>query len=85
MGHNNDPVPLPKKILFTIWVLAKQESFLSVGDRFGFSKSTGHGIFTNIIEVLANLMPQFIKWPENVNYERISRVCINLSYLITTI
>jgi len=76
MQHNeNDLVPLHKKILFSIWLLAKQESFLSAGDRFGFSKSTGHGIFTSIIKVLSNLMPQFLKWPDNENYETISRVC----------
>lgn len=82
----NDPVPLQKKILFSIWIIAKQESFLSVGDRFGFSKSTGHGIFTNIVQTLTNLMPQFVKWPENENYEAIARVCINLPvYIITRI
>jgi len=47
MQHNeNDLVLLHKTILFSIWLLAKQESFLLAGDRFDFSKSTEHGIFT---------------------------------------
>lgn len=85
MVHNeNDPIPLRKKVLFSIWLLAKQESFLSTGDRFGLSKSTAHGIFTSIIEVLSNLMPQFIKWPDDASYETISRVrdFLLLFYLI---
>lgn len=46
-GQNN-PVDLNKKVMFTIWMLAKPESFLSVGDRFGIAKSTGHGTFSEI-------------------------------------
>jgi len=39
----------PKKLLFTTWVLAKQESFLATGDRFGLAKSNGHYIFKSVI------------------------------------
>ena len=61
-GQNN-PVDLNKKVLFTIWMLAKPESFLSVGDRFGISKSTGHGIFCEITAAIVKLLPEYVKWP----------------------
>jgi len=32
--NQNRPVDLTKKVLFTIWILAKQESYLAAGDRF---------------------------------------------------
>ncbi|XP_018359723.1 PREDICTED: putative nuclease HARBI1, partial [Trachymyrmex cornetzi] len=47
----------------TIWILSKQESYLSVGDRFGLSKSTGHGIVKEIVNVLVQLIPEYIVWP----------------------
>ncbi|KAI4462979.1 hypothetical protein MML48_4g00000652 [Holotrichia oblita] len=38
-------IPVEKRLLFTIWVLAKPESFLAVGDRFGFAKSKANGVY----------------------------------------
>ena len=61
--QQNVNIDIPKRLMFTIWMLAKPESFLSVGDRFGIPKSTGHQIFKNIIHALVQLMPQFITWP----------------------
>lgn len=68
-------VPLQKKILFTIWMLSKPESFLAAGDRFSLAKSTGHMIFKQIVQILINLLPQFITWatPEQ------QQVSINVS------
>jgi len=64
-GDNlNVNIPLNKKILFTIWLLSEPQSFLVVGDRFDIPTSTGHGIFTSIISALAELMPQYIQWPD---------------------
>ncbi|XP_011164982.1 putative nuclease HARBI1 [Solenopsis invicta] len=57
-----------KKLLFTIWVLAKQESFLATGDRFGLPKSTGHNIFRSIITILSNIMPLYVKWLDANEY-----------------
>ncbi|KAI4454265.1 hypothetical protein MML48_10g00001245 [Holotrichia oblita] len=34
---------LEKKLLFTIWILSKPESFLAASDRFVLAKSSGHG------------------------------------------
>ncbi|XP_018374047.1 PREDICTED: putative nuclease HARBI1 isoform X3 [Trachymyrmex cornetzi] len=53
-----------KKLLFTIWILAKQESFLATGDRFGLAKSSGHNIFKSVITILSDLMPLYVKWPD---------------------
>ncbi|XP_067211740.1 putative nuclease HARBI1 isoform X2 [Linepithema humile] len=39
-----------KKLLFTLWILAKQESFLATSDRFGLPKSSGYQIFKSIFE-----------------------------------
>lgn len=49
--------------MFTIWTLAKPESFLAVSDRFGLAKSTGYQIFVNVIYALAQLMPTYVQWP----------------------
>ncbi|XP_024874056.1 protein ANTAGONIST OF LIKE HETEROCHROMATIN PROTEIN 1-like [Temnothorax curvispinosus] len=59
----NINIPLNKKLLFTIWLLSKPESFLAVGDRFDIPTSTGYGIFKSIISTLAELMPQYVQWP----------------------
>lgn len=56
-------VQLETKMLFFLWLLAKQESFLSVSDRFGFSKGTGHFIFYKILDAIVQLKARFIKWP----------------------
>ena len=71
----NTPIDLGKKIRFTIWMLAKPESFLSVGDRFGIAKSTGHMVFREITNVLTNLLADYVKWPAPETYEAISHVC----------
>lgn len=62
MANPNYLALLRKKILFTIWILAKQK-VISAGDRFGFAKSTGHNILKEIVNVLIQLMPNFIEWP----------------------
>jgi len=63
MANPNHLAPLRKKILFTIWILAKQESYLAAGDRFGLAKSTGHNIIKDIVNILIQLMPNYIVWP----------------------
>lgn len=65
-------IPLEKKVLFTIWVISKPESFLAAGDRFGMARSTAHNIFREIIQVLRHLMAHYIRWP--VDYATIQEV-----------
>lgn len=61
--------------MFTIWILAKPESFLAVGDRFGLARSTWHQIFKDVINVLAQLMPQYITWPNEAQLQTSSNAC----------
>ncbi|KAB0790770.1 hypothetical protein PPYR_15480 [Photinus pyralis] len=75
-GMANHAIPLEKKRMFSIWILAKPETFLAAGDRFGLARSTAHGVFKEIIFLILEMMPQFITWPQNnehtinVFYER---------------
>lgn len=63
--RRNVHIHLEKKVLFTIWILAKQESFLACGDRFGMARSTGHYILDEIVSILVELMPEYIRWPDD--------------------
>ncbi|XP_076669886.1 uncharacterized protein LOC143369612 [Andrena cerasifolii] len=74
IGGQNNPVDLITKIMFTIWMLAKPESFLSVGDRFGIAKSSGHGIFCEITAAIVKLRPKYVKCPNPETYDSISHV-----------
>lgn len=74
IAQPNMNIPLQKKLLFSIWLLSKQESFLAVGDRFDIPPSSGHGIFKYIIETLEQLMPLYIRWPNAEEETVISRV-----------
>ncbi|TGZ50759.1 Nose resistant to fluoxetine protein 6 [Temnothorax longispinosus] len=62
-------VDLRKKIMFSVWILAKPESFLAAGDRFKLSKCTGHCVFKEIVTILANLLPNYIVWPDRRCYD----------------
>lgn len=73
--EQNVNVDISKKLMFTIWLLAKQESFLAVGDRFGIPTSTGYLIFKEVVGVLAQLMPQYIRWPNAAQQQLSSHVC----------
>jgi len=64
--------------MFTIWTLAKPESFVAVSDRFDIAKSTGHQIFTNIIYALAQLMPIYIQWPNAVQCHLSRNICFRI-------
>lgn len=67
-------VNIDKKLMFAIWVLAKSESFLAVGDRFNLAKSTGHEIFKSAISAWAQLMFQYVQWP-NAAHQLSSNIC----------
>lgn len=68
---------LEKKLLYTIWTLSKQESFLSSGDRFNLAPSSAHNSFCEILDLLCSLLAQYIKWPSISQYNDISRVCVH--------
>lgn len=62
---NHRTISLEKKLLFTIWMISKPESFLAAGDRFNLSKSSAHKIFYETSNLILPLMRQYIRWPEN--------------------
>lgn len=49
----NIKIPLEEKILFTVWMLSKPETFLAADDRYNFSQSTAHRTFYEIVDVIA--------------------------------
>lgn len=78
----NANVAVTKKLMFTIWVLAKPESFLSVSDRFGLPKSSAYLIFKDVVHALTLLMPLYIRWPNAVQRQVSCNVCY---YVVTYI
>lgn len=66
----------------TVWILAKSESHLAVGDRFGMSASLAHYCFRNIIKTLASLVGTYIKWPNAANIENIAYVSDIIIYIL---
>lgn len=65
-------ISLEKKMCFFVWLLAKQESFLAVSDRFGFNKGTGYYIFKTILNALTLLKEEWIKWPTHIECNNIA-------------
>lgn len=76
MDHQNDKIDFRKKILFSIWTISKPESFLAVGDRFDLGKSTAHGIFKSVMTALAGLLIQYVRFPNEDQFQR----CVNVRY-----
>lgn len=56
-------INVEKKVLYTVWALAKPESFLASGDRFGFSSSTAQMIYEQIVSTIAECVDDHIVWP----------------------
>lgn len=76
-------ISLEKQVVLTVWILAKAESFLAVGDRFGMAASSAHYCFKTIIKILASLTSIFIKWPNAENIKNIANVSNSYIYYIT--
>lgn len=64
----NVTLDTPKKLLCSIWLLANQESFRGVADRFDMSKGTLHYIFSDICKVLCTLRNEYIRWPREEEF-----------------
>ncbi|KAJ8914227.1 hypothetical protein NQ315_003590 [Exocentrus adspersus] len=67
IGHRRDlghEEQLDKEVAFTIWMLAKPESFRACSDRFGYPRSTGHNIFCKITAAICQMLPDEIIWPD---------------------
>lgn len=59
-------------------MITHQETFLSGGDRFGFSWSTAHYIFKETIAIFNQQMYDFVKFPGVTEQRQIARVCVYL-------
>ncbi|XP_025161762.1 protein ALP1-like [Harpegnathos saltator] len=64
--YANEYAPLQKKVLLTIWLLSRPVTFLAAGDRFNILISSAHHIFKEIVDVLVDLMPVYIQWPNHI-------------------
>ncbi|XP_025157462.1 protein ALP1-like [Harpegnathos saltator] len=64
--YANEYAPLQKKVLLTIWLLSRPVTFLAAGDRFNILTSSAHHIFKEIVDVLVDLMPVYIQWPNHI-------------------
>lgn len=56
--------------LLMLWVLANQEPFRSVGDRFGLGRGHAHHVFIKICKRIYNAKRRYIKWPQNHDFLR---------------
>ena len=52
------------KLLSVIWLLATEESYRSVADRFGMSKGTLHFSAMQVVEVISQNISKFVTWPK---------------------
>ncbi|XP_030752551.1 putative nuclease HARBI1 isoform X2 [Sitophilus oryzae] len=51
--------------LLTLWVLANQESFRGIADRFGLSRGHAHTIFIQTVKRMYAARDRYIIWPQN--------------------
>jgi len=59
----NQPLSVEKKILITLWYLAKEGSMGSVAEVFNVARSTVKCVTRDVILELCKLSPKFIAWP----------------------
>jgi len=59
----NQPLSVEKKIVITLWYLAKEGSMGSVAEVFNVAKSTVKCVTRDVILELCKLSPKFITWP----------------------
>lgn len=67
-------IPLQTQVALTVWILAKSESYLAVGDRFGMSASSAHYCLQNTIRTLGSLIGTYIEWPNAASIKKIAHV-----------
>lgn len=66
-GYVTKPHVTPQHaFLLTLWVLANQESFRCVADRFGLSRGHAHTVFIKTIKKMYEARKRYIKWPQSL-------------------
>ena len=55
-------------LMVSLWILASNDTFRSVGVKFGVARGTVHFHYKYVIEALRKMAPNYVKWPDA--YER---------------
>lgn len=72
-----------KAVLMTIWYLANTESFRQIADRFGISLSSAYRCLVRVVNFLVDKRKEYIKWPSQVEAQRIAAELKKNKILIT--
>lgn len=68
----NYPIQPEKSLLAFLWYISKQDTLISIGDRFGLAVSSVMNIVNVILYLLIRLKKKYIFWPKTEEeYERI--------------
>lgn len=65
----NERIPTSTKVLATLWLLANQESYRGVGDRFGMNKGNLFYVVKEIVQIWATCATEYICWPSDASSE----------------
>ncbi|KAL4721165.1 hypothetical protein ACJJTC_018265 [Scirpophaga incertulas] len=68
-----------KQILSVLWLLATPDSYRSIGQQFGMSKSTLHHCFRRVVKALNKIAPEIIHWPTLTEKEEIKQKFTQMS------
>jgi len=60
--------PIETKLMCFLWIMGNTESFRSVADRFGMSKSSLHLCVSDVADALFHVAPQVIVFPTEISH-----------------
>lgn len=73
IGCGRPEIELEKKVLVTLFMLAHEDQYRLIGDRFDMSESTTHSCVMEICEILRqNILYDYIVWPNASKQTEIS-------------
>lgn len=72
------PISLEKKVLVTLWLLAKGEVLISIGDRCNLAVSTVFYVTNEVIQSLCKLANKYIFWPKRDECETLAEEFLQL-------
>ncbi|XP_048511944.1 putative nuclease HARBI1 [Athalia rosae] len=78
VNNGRSSIPPEKSLLLTLWLLATPDSFRSVADRFGTTKSVAHRNFLQITKILSQLAAEYLRWPTIPELRRVRILFDNL-------
>ena len=69
LATSDRPRTSPEKVtLLSLWILANQETFRQVSDRFDTATSNCYRLFRFFVKTFAGKVGKYIVWPENSQY-----------------